>query len=175
METRNWKIDTTHSYIGFKIKHMMFTNLKGNFEDYNATITFPEGEFEKANIQFEAQVTSINTKNKDRDNHLKSADFFDAEQFPLVTFQSTDIEKKTDSLYIVKGNLTMHGVTNSITLEAEYSGELKDPWNNTKIALTLTGNIKRKDWGLNWNSTLETGGVLVSDEVKFEIETQFSL
>lgn len=174
MESKIWKIDTTHSNIGFKIKHMMFTNVKGNFNSYSASVEMPESNFEKAKLTFEADTSSINTNNADRDNHLKSADFFDAEQFPTVKFESTNIAKKSDNEYAVTGNLTMHGVTQPVTLNAEYSGLMKDPWGNTKLALSLEGKVNRKDWGLNWNSALESGGVLVSENVNFDIETQFS-
>jgi polyisoprenoid-binding protein YceI len=174
MESKIWKIDTTHSNIGFKIKHMMFTNVKGNFNSYSASVEMPESNFEKAKLTFEADASSINTNNADRDNHLKSADFFDAEQFPTVKFESTNISKKSDNGYAVTGNLTMHGVTQPVTLNAEYSGLMKDPWGNTKLALSLEGKVNRKDWGLNWNSALESGGVLVSENVNFDIETQFS-
>jgi polyisoprenoid-binding protein YceI len=174
MESKIWKIDTTHSNIGFKIKHMMFTNVKGNFNSYSASVEMPESNFEKAKLTFEADASSINTNNADRDNHLKSADFFDAEQFPTVKFESTNISKKSDNGYAVTGNLTMHGVTQPVTLNAEYSGLMKDPWGNTKLALSLEGKVNRKEWGLNWNSALESGGVLVSENVNFDIETQFS-
>lgn len=174
MESKIWKIDTTHSNIGFKIKHMMFTNVKGNFNSYSASVEMPESNFEKAKLTFEADASSINTNNADRDNHLKSVDFFDAEQFPTVKFESTNIAKKSDNGYAITGNLTMHGVTQPITLNAEYSGLMKDPWGNTKLALSLEGKVNRKDWGLNWNSALESGGVLVSENVNFDIETQFS-
>ncbi len=175
METKTWSIDKSHSSIGFKIKHMMFTNVKGNFNDYEATIQIPNDNFEESSLKFVAQAASINTNNADRDNHLKSADFFDVEQYPTLEFKSTKIEKKSQSHYTIEGTLSMHGVENSVKLNAEYSGIIVDPWGNNKIALALNGKINRKDWNLNWNSALEAGGLLVGEEVNFDIETQFAL
>lgn len=174
MESKIWKIDTTHSHIGFKIKHMMFTNVKGNFGQYSASLEMAGEDFEKAKLQFEAEASSVNTNNADRDNHLRSADFFDAEQFPTLKFESTGISKKGGNEYAINGNLTMHGVTQPVTLNAEYSVLPKDPWGVTKIALAIDGKVNRKDWGLNWNSALESGGVLVSENVNLDIETQFA-
>lgn len=175
METKNWKIDTTHSLIGFKIKHMMFTNVRGTFTDYTASIDLVNNNLEESTLRFEAKAASINTNNTDRDNHLKSADFFDAEKYPMVSFISTKIEKKGEVHFIVEGTLTMHGVSKAVKLNGEYSGIMVDPFGNSKIALALTGKANRKDWDLNWNAALETGGLLVSEEVHFDIETQFIL
>lgn len=175
METKIWNIDNTHSSIGFKIKHMMFTNVRGNFTDYQATINLVHDNLEESTLQFEAKTDSIDTNNTDRDNHLKSADFFDAAQYPTVSFISTKIEKKGEAHYTIEGTLTMHGVSKTVKLNAEYSGIIQDPWGNAKIALALNGKVNRKDWNLNWNTTLETGGLLVSEEVNFDIETQFVL
>lgn len=175
MNTQKWTIDNTHSSIEFKIKHMMITNIKGNFTDYKGEITMNEGDFESATVSFTAEVASINTKNADRDKHLMSADFFDAEQFPKVTFTSTKVSKKSGHDYTITGELSMHGVSKIVHLETEYGGEMKDPWGHTKLAINVVGKINRKDWGLNWNSALETGGVLVSEEVKLEAELQFVL
>ncbi len=175
MNTQKWTIDNTHSSIEFKIKHMMITNIKGNFTDYKGEITMNEGDFESAALSFTAEVASINTKNADRDKHLLSADFFDAEQFPKVTFTSTKVSKKSGHDYTITGELNMHGVSKIVHLETEFGGEMKDPWGNTKLAINVVGKINRKDWGLNWNSALETGGVLVSEEVKLEAELQFVL
>lgn len=175
METKNWTIDTTHSSIGFKIKHMMFTNVRGTFTDYTATIDLVNGKLEDSTIHFEAKAASVDTNNADRDNHLKSADFFDVEQHPTLSFTSTKIEKKGEAHYTVEGTLTMHGVSKPVKLNAEYSGVLVDPWGNSKIALALNGKANRKDWDLNWNTALEAGGILVGEEVNFDIETQFNL
>ncbi|WP_410878390.1 YceI family protein [Myroides sp. DW712] len=175
METKNWTIDTTHSSIGFKIKHMMFTNVRGTFTNYTAKIDLVNDKLEDSVIHFEAKATSVDTNNADRDNHLRSADFFDAEQYPHISFTSTKIEKKGEAHYAVEGMLTMHGVSKPVKLNAEYSGVIHDPWGNAKIALALNGKANRKDWNLNWNTALEAGGVLVGEEVNFDIETQFVL
>ena len=171
MSTTKWAIDPTHSEIGFKVKHMMFTNVSGKFKTYDATITTEENDFTKSSIEFSAEIDSIDTNNADRDAHLKSADFFDAEKNPKLTFVSTSLVKSGDD-YELTGELTIHGITKTVKLETEISGELKDPWGNTKVAFNCNGKISRKDWGLSWNSALETGGVLVSDEVKLNIELQ---
>lgn len=175
METKKWIIDTTHSLIGFKIKHMMFTNVRGSFQDYQASLHLANDNFEESSIHFEAQAASIDTNNTDRDDHLRSADFLDVEKFPTLTFTSTKIEKKGETHYSVEGTLTMHGVSKTIKLNAEYSGVIIDPWGNAKVALALTGKVNRKDWNLNWNTALEAGGLLVSEEINFDIETQFVL
>lgn len=172
MATTKWTIDPTHSEVGFKVKHMMFTNVSGQFDTYNATITTEDFDFTTSKIEFSADIDSINTGNSDRDNHLKSADFFDAEKNPKLTFVSSSLVKKGDD-HELTGELTINGITKTVKLETEVSGLLKDPWGNTKVGLNATGKINRTDFGLTWNSALETGGVLVSEEVKLNIELQF--
>jgi polyisoprenoid-binding protein YceI len=171
MSTTKWAIDPTHSEIGFKVKHMMFTNVSGKFVTYDAAITTEDDNFENANIEFSADINSINTNNSDRDNHLVSGDFFDAEAYPKLTFKAASFTKKGDD-YELKGDLTLKGVTKPVTLSAEFSGLMKDPWGNTKAGLNISGKINRKDWGLNYNAALETGGVLISEEVRLNIELQ---
>ena len=167
---KKWTIDPTHSEVGFKVKHMMFTNVKGLFNDYSADIDFND-DLKEANLQFEAKINSIFTNNADRDNHLKSADFFDAEQFPTLTFKSTNIQGN-GSEYEITGDLTIKGITKPVTLNAEFSGLMTDPWGNTKVGLNLDGKINRKDFGLTYNAALETGGVLVGEDVKLNAEIQ---
>ena len=171
MATTKWSIDPTHSEVGFKVKHMMFTNVSGKFKTYDAEITTENDDFTKSEISFSADINSIDTNNTDRDNHLKSADFFDAENHPKLTFKSLSLTKSGDE-YQLTGELTLHGITKTVKLDAEVSGLLKDPWGNTKVAMNISGKINRKDWGLNWNSALETGGVLVGEEVKLIIDLQ---
>jgi len=173
MSTTKWSIDTAHSEIGFKVKHMMFTNVSGNFEKFDASIETEGDDFTTAKFDFSGEIDSVNTGNADRDNHLRSADFFDAGQFPKLTFKSTSFEKIDEGDYKLTGDLTLHGVTKTVKLDVEFGGLAKDPWGNTKTGLSATGKINRKDWGLNWNSALETGGVLVGEEVKLNIELQF--
>ncbi|MFN3968231.1 YceI family protein [Flavobacterium sp.] len=173
MAKAKWAIDPTHSEIGFKVKHMMFTNVSGKFNSFEADIQNEEENFETATINFSAEVNSINTGNDDRDNHLRSADFFDMEKFGKLTFKSTDVKKVNEGEYKISGDLTIKDVTKNITLEAEYSGLMKDPWGNTKIGLALNGKINRKEFGLTWNAALETGGVLVGEDIKLNAEVQF--
>lgn len=167
-----WNIDPTHSYIGFKVKHMMFTNVKGQFTSYTATIVADEESLENASINFEAKVDSINTSNVDRDTHLKSADFFDAAQYPNLTFKSQSVKRSSGNNYKIEGVLEMHGVSKPLSLDVEYSGVLIDPWGNTKAGLIINGIVKRSEWNLKWNSALETGGVLVGEDIKLDIELQ---
>ena len=171
MATTKWAIDPVHSEIGFKVKHMMFTNVSGKFGTYEATIATEDDNFENAAIEFSAAIDSINTNNTNRDNHLKSGDFFDAENHPKLTFKASSFTKKGADYELI-GDLTLRGVTKSVKFPVEFSGLMKDPWGNTKAGLNISGKINRKDWGLNWNSALETGGVLVSEEVKLDIELQ---
>ena len=171
MATTKWAIDPTHSEIGFKVKHMMFTNVSGTFAAYDATITTEDDNFENANFEFSANIDSISTNNTDRDNHLKSADFFDADNFPKLTFKASSFTKDGDD-YEITGDFSIKEVTKPVKFPVEFSGLMKDPWGNTKAGLNIYGKINRKDWGLNWNSALETGGVLVGEEVKLNIELQ---
>lgn len=173
MSTTKWVIDPTHSEIGFKVKHMMFTNVSGKFEKFEASIETEGDDFENAKVHFSGDIDSVSTGNTDRDAHLLSADFFDAAQFPKIAFEATSFKKIDEGDYELTGDLSLHGVTKSVKLATEYSGQMKDPWENTKAGFALSGKINRKDWGLNWNSALETGGVLVSEEVRLVIELQF--
>src|SRR6187402_2420407 len=171
MATTKWAIDPTHSEIGFKVKHMMFTNVSGTFGTYDSTIATEDDNFDNASFEFSADIDSISTNNTDRDNHLKSGDFFDAENYPKLTFKASSFAKDGDD-YELAGDLTLRGVTKSVKFPAEFSGLMKDPWGNTKAGLNISGKINRKDWGLNWNSALETGGVLVGEDVRLNIELQ---
>lgn len=172
MATTKWAVDPAHSEIGFKVKHMMFTNVSGSFTNFDATATTEGDDFENAMFEFSGDIDSVSTGNADRDGHLKSADFFDAENNPKLTFKSTAFTK-SGSDYKLEGDLTLRGVTKPVTLDAEFGGIAKDPWGNTKAGFSITGKVNRKDWGLTWNSALETGGVLVGEEVKLAIELQF--
>lgn len=149
----------------------MFTNVSGTFAAYDATITTEDDNFENAKFEFSADIDSISTNNTDRDNHLKSGDFFDAENNPKLTFKASSFTKDGDD-YELTGDLSIKDVTKSVKFPVEFSGLMKDPWGNTKAGLNIYGKINRKDWGLNWNSALETGGVLVGEEVKLNIELQ---
>lgn len=172
MTTTNWVLDPTHSEIQFKVKHLMITTVTGSLNVLNASLTSTSDNFENAQINFEADAGSIDTGNTDRDNHLKSGDFFDVEQFPKITFESTSFTKD-DEDYTLEGNLTIKDVTKPVRLAVEFGGIATDPWGNIKAGFTISGKINRTDFGLTWNAALETGGVMVSEEVKIVGELQF--
>ncbi|MDR6785791.1 polyisoprenoid-binding protein YceI [Pedobacter africanus] len=172
MATTNWALDPAHSELQFKVKHLMITTVTGSLKSLNASLTSPSDDFEDASVKFEAETASIDTGNNDRDNHLKSGDFFDADQFPKITFESTSLEKDDDD-YKLKGNLTIKGITKPVKLDVEFGGIATDPWGNTKAGFTISGKINRTDFGLTWNAALETGGVMVSEDVKILGELQF--
>ncbi|MEL6181831.1 MAG: YceI family protein [Myxococcota bacterium] len=165
-----WNIDVAHSELGFKIRHMMISKVKGTFETWTGDVTMSEGGLLEA-VNAEVQVASINTRNGDRDNHLRSGDFFDAESWPTMTFTSTHIERTGGALHI-KGNLTIRDQTRPVTLSVEQGGSGKDPWGNFRVGYSGKTTLSRKDFGLTWNQALETGGVLVGDEVEVEFEVQ---
>jgi len=173
MSTTKWVLDPTHSEAGFKVKHLMFTNVSGQFTKFEATATSDEEDFTNATFDFTAEVDSINTNNADRDGHLKSGDFFDAAQFPTINFKSTAVSKESSDEFKITGELTVHGVTKPVTLDVEFGGIQKDPWGNIKSGFSVTGKINRKDFGLTWNAALETGGVMLGEEVKLALELQF--
>lgn len=173
MATTKWAIDPTHSEIGFKVKHMMFTNVSGKFDSYEGGIETEGDDFTDAVFSFSADINSIDTRNADRDTHLKSGDFFDAENHPKLGFTSTSFTKINDNSFELIGDLSIRGVSKQVAFPAEFSGLMTDPWGNTKVGLNIEGKINRKDWGLNWNSALEAGGVLVGEEVKLVIDLQF--
>ena len=149
MSTTKWSIDPTHSEIGFKVKHMMFTNVSGKFGTYDATITTDGDNFENAAIEFSADIASVDTANADRDGHLRSADFFDAEKYPTLTFKSTSFKKVSGKNYKVTGDLTLHGVTKAVTLNAVFNGTTTNPMSKkTEAGFKFTGTIKRSDFGI---------------------------
>ena len=167
-----WGIDPTHSEIAFKVKHLMITNVKGTFKQFEASIFTTEGNFITSEIGFSLNPASIDTGVSDRDGHLKSADFFDVENHKEITFKGTSVENIDDENYTLVGDMEIKGISKQIKLDVEFGGVMKDPWGNEKAGYIITGKISRKDWGLNWNATLETGGLLVSDEVKITCEVQ---
>lgn len=168
-----WNIDASHSELLFKVKHLMITNVKGEFRKFTAEIDSANDDFTDADIRMSIDAASVFTNNEDRDNHLRSADFFDSEKYPHITFESTSLNKISDEQYKLTGFLTIKGISKEVTLNAEFGGLNRDPWGNEKAGFSISGAFNRKDWGLNWNAALETGGVLVSDEVKMSAEVQF--
>lgn len=166
-----WTLDPAHSELTFKVKHMMISNVRGEFTTFTASV---DGEdFEKAKISVSIDSASISTNSTDRDNHLKSADFFDVENYKELKFEGTSFKKTDDYEYKLTGLLTIKDVTREVIFNVEFGGINKDPWGNEKAGFSLEGKINRKDWGLNWNAALETGGVLVSEDVKIQAEVQF--
>ena len=173
MATTKWVIDPSHSEITFKVKHMMFTNVSGKFEKFSAEATTEGDDFNNASFSFTADAASVNTGSADRDGHLKGDDFFKTGEHPEISFKSTAFTKESESDYKLTGDLTVRGVTKPVTLDVDFGGIGKDPFGNVKAGFSAKGKLNRKDFGLTWNAALETGGVLVSDEVKLDIEAQF--
>jgi polyisoprenoid-binding protein YceI len=168
---KKWTVDAAHSEVGFSVKHMMISKVKGSFGSYDATVEANEENLQGALIDFKIDVASINTNNADRDAHLRSADFFDADQFPQITFKASDIVKKGDE-YELTGDLTMKGITRPATFEVEYGGKGTNPWGVEVVAFSAEGKVNRKDFGLTWNQALETGGVLVGEDIKISLDLQ---
>ena len=164
----NWKIDNTHSEITFKVKHMMISTVTGYFENFDATINTNDESFENASVEFNANIDSINTKNKDRDTHLKSDDFFNSEKFPEMKF----ISKSFNGQQLI-GDLTIKDVTKEVQLDVDFNGIAVDPYGQTKAGFEISGNINRKDYNLTWNAVTEAGNIVVSDKVKIVIDAQF--
>jgi polyisoprenoid-binding protein YceI len=171
MET-TWQIDSMHSEIGFKVKHMMITNVSGSFGDFTAHAITTGDHFNGSKLSFKATVDSISTGVADRDSHLKSDDFFNAQQFPELTFKSTSVEQTGDEIK-VGGHMTIRDVTLPVTLTGEFAGIVTDPYGQTKAGLTLSGKIKRSDYGLKWSAITEAGSIVVSDEIRIHNEIQF--
>lgn len=171
MSQLKWNLDPTHSEVGFKVKHLMITNVSGNFSKFNAEVTSDDESFRKADIVFTADIDSISTNNEQRDGHLKSPDFFDAANHPQLIIKGDGLSGDGESRTL-HGSLTLRGVTKPVSLHVDFGGVAKDPWGNTKAGFTLSGVINRKDFGLNWNAPVEAGGVLVSEEVKLHAEIQ---
>jgi len=172
--TTTWNIDPAHSAAEFKVRHMMISNVKGKFTGLSGILHLDERDVTKSRVEASIPVSTISTGDPQRDGHLKSPDFFDAEKFPIFTFISTGVESTGRGELAVAGNLTLHGNTKPVTFNVEGpSSPSKDPWGNLRVGLSATAKINRKDFGLTWNSTLETGGVLVGEEVILSLDVQF--
>jgi polyisoprenoid-binding protein YceI len=173
----NWKIDNSHSKVGFMVTHLMVSETEGKFKIYEGVVSSKSDlDFTDAKIEFSADVNSVNTDDEKRDGHLKSPDFFDAQKYPKMTFKATSMKPtKVKTIYTLVGDLTIKGVTKQVTLTAVGSPKtIKDPWGNTKYAFKITGLINRKDYGLTWNALLESGGMVVSEEVKLDITVELT-
>ncbi|MFC4322090.1 YceI family protein [Litchfieldia salsa] len=172
MAKTKWNVDVTHSGIDFSVKHMMFATVKGAFHKFEAVVEADPTDLTTADISFDVDVASVDTRNEDRDNHLRSADFFDVENHPKMTFQSTSITKTDENEYDVTGELTINGVTNTETFAVTYEGQGKNPWGVDVVGFSGEGKIKRSEYGLTWNAALETGGVLVGDQIKISLQVE---
>ncbi len=168
-----WNIDPIHSEIGFKVRHLMITNVKGFFKEYEASIYTTGDDFMTSEVDFWMNSASVDTGSPDRDKHIKSPDFLDVENFKQINFIGNTYEQvDNDGSYELYGDLTIKGITKRIKLDVEFGGVMRDPWGTVKAGITINGKINRKDWNLNWNAALETGGVLVSDEVTISCDIQ---
>ena len=166
----SWEIDATHSQATFSVKHMMISTVRGHFEVLSGKLHIDEDQPDNSWVEAEVDAASINTRDAKRDGHLRSPDFFDVEKYPKITFKSTKVTPTGNNQYRVTGSLTMHGVTKEETFHADYSGQVKDLYGLQRAAFSVKGKINRKDFGLNWNVALETGGVLVGEDVNIEID-----
>ncbi len=167
-----WAVDTAHSSVDFSVKHMMISKVKGTFHEFGAEVTADPQDLTGADVSFSIKVNSIDTRSQDRDNHLRSADFFEVETYPEITFRSTDVKKVGEDEYEMTGDVTIKDVTRQETFKVEYEGSGQDPWGNQKVGFTADGKINRKNYGLTWNQTLETGGVLVGEDIKINLQIQ---
>jgi polyisoprenoid-binding protein YceI len=171
-DVKVWTVDPTHSSIHFAVKHMVISQTKGSFADYKLKAETDGGDFTSAKIELEIDVKSINSNMTDRDNHLRSADFFDVEKYPTITFVSKSFSKIDDEEYKLVGDITVKGITRPIEFKVNYGGQLVDPWGNTRAGFTIEGAIDRFDFGLSWNALLEAGGAMVGKTVKLQAEIE---
>lgn len=167
-----WNLDTSHSEVTFAVRHMMISTVRGKFNKFSGTIDFNEADPAKSTVDASIETASIDTRDEKRDGHLKSGDFFDVEKFPALTFKSTRVEKVSDNSGRVYGDLTIRDVTRPVVLDVEYAGQARSPWGTTSAGFSATTKINRKDFGLTWNVALETGGVLVGEDISIAIEAE---
>jgi polyisoprenoid-binding protein YceI len=173
MEKIKWLLDPMHSELQFKIKHLMISNVSGALKSFQAEVETEEEDFSTAEINLTAQMDSISTNNEQRDAHLRNSDFFEVDKYPELKFKSTKVEKIDADTFVLHGELTLKGVTKPVKLNVEFNGTTKDPWGGERAGFVVTGKINRADWGVNFNSALETGGVLLGEEVKIHSELEF--
>jgi polyisoprenoid-binding protein YceI len=168
----NWKADVAHSKVEFTVSHMVISEVTGRFTDFDVKMSQTNDDFSKSVLTATIKATSINTDNAGRDKHLRSADFFEVEKYPEIKFVSTSFEKTGTDSYKIIGDLTMHGITKSIVLDTKLNGQMNDPWGNTRAGFKAMGSVNRKDFGIQWNKTLEAGGLLVGDKVEISINVE---
>jgi len=171
LRAESYKIDPSHSEVGFTIRHMV-SNVRGRFNDFAGTVDMDPKAPQKGSVEFTIKATSIDTGNADRDKHLRTADFFDVEKYPEITFKSTKVKATGKDTYAVTGNLSMRGVTKEITLPVTFLGSARDPWGNEKAGFATETTLNRKDFGMNWNAALDNGGVILGDDVKIAINLE---
>ncbi len=167
-----WTIDPTHSEIQFKVKHLVISTVTGHFRTFEGTVETVEDDFETATVKFSADTASVDTNQTQRDEHLRSADFFDSETYPKMTFESTSVEKTDEDTYKIAGDLTIKGITKPVELKAEFGGTMADFYGNLKAGFEITGKVNRKEYGLNWSAITEAGGIVVGDDVKLALNVQ---
>jgi polyisoprenoid-binding protein YceI len=172
--TKQWSIDKSHSTLNFKAKHLMITTVTGTFKSYDASIETKGDDFSSAKVKFSADISSVTTGNDDRDNHLRSDDFFNAEKYPHLTFESTDVTRKSERAFIIHGKITIRDVTMDIDLDVDFNGVVKDPWGNIKAGVSFRTRINRKDFGLKFHVLNDAGNMLVSDDIRIEADIQMS-
>ena len=173
-QTTTWNLDAVHSVAEFKVKHMMISNVKGQFTGVSGVLTFDENDLDSSRVEATIDAASISTRDAQRDGHLKSADFFDVEKYPTLSFKSTAVKRTGEGELAATGDLTIHGVTRQVVFNVEGpTPPSKDPWGNTRVGLSAVTKINRKDFGLTWNAALEAGGILVGDDVTITLDVQF--
>jgi polyisoprenoid-binding protein YceI len=169
-----WAIDPAHSEVQFKVKHLVISTVTGKFKKFDGEVISENDDFDGAKINFTIDINSIDTNSADRDNHLKSDDFFAAEKYPNMIFENGVLAKKANGDYELTGDLSIRETTKKVTLDVDYNGTVKDPWGNNKAGFELSGKLNRKDFGLTWNTITESGGLLVGEEVKLDISIQLA-
>jgi len=169
-----WKVDPAHTSVGFQVSHLVISRVHGEFKDFDAKLVFDDSAIEKGSVEFTAKTASINTDNEDRDKHLRSSDFLDAEEYAVITFKSRSIIREGASGFKLIGDLTIRGVTKEVTFDCEFNGTVKDPWGNTKAGFSAETTINRQDFNVSWSKTLDSGGLMVGNEVRIMIEAEFT-
>ncbi len=167
-----WNVDASHTNVGFEVDHMVISSVEGEFNSYEATVETNEDDFTNAKINFTIDVASISTDNEQRDSHLKSDDFFNTEKYPKMTFVGKSMKKVSGNDWKLIGDLTIRDVTKEVTLDVEFRGMVKDPWGNTRVGFEITGELNRFDYKLKWNKLLETGGLVVSEDIELKIDIE---
>lgn len=173
-QSTKWTQDASHSHVGFAVKHLVIATAKGNFKDYTVTVLSDKDDFSDAKVEVVINTASVFTDNEDRDKHLRSDDFFNAEKYPTMVFKSKSMKKNGKNKYKLTGDLTIRDVTKTVTLDVEFGGQIKDPWGNTKAGFTISGEVNRFDYGLKWSKTLEAGGLVVDKVVRIHCDVELA-